>query len=73
MLVYNIFEAELEKVEYSGSYIQFIVFQFFKICFPIFQDSFQLFKWVDMILRQGPVTGPVDTLARALTSGGSEY
>ena len=35
-------------------------------CFPIFQDGFQLFKWAVKILYQGPVTGPVYTLAPAL-------
>ena len=51
------------------SVFQFLrsVFQFFKICFPIFQDGFQFFKWVDMILCPGPVTGPVYTLAPALS------
>ena len=79
---YNISEAESEKVEFSVSWIYLIILlsvcsstQFGKSsvfhhnegdCFPIFQYGFQLFKLVNMILYQGPVTGPVYRLARAL-------
>ena len=60
MYIYNMSDAELEKV--------LRIIEVFHFCFPIFQVAFQFFKSVDTILSQGPVTGPVYTLARALVA-----
>ena len=60
MYIYYMSDAELEKV--------LRIIEVFCFCFPIFQVAFQFFKSVDTILSQGPVTGPVDTLARALVA-----
>ena len=60
MYIYNMSDAELEKV--------LRIIEVFCFCFPIFQVAFQFFKSVDTILSQGPVTGPVYTLARALAA-----
>ena len=40
-----------------------MVFQFFKMAFQFFKN----FKSVDSISSQGPVRGPLETLAQALT------
>ena len=60
MYIYNMSDAELEKV--------LRIIEVFHFCFPIFQVAFQFFKWVDTILSQGPVKGPVYTLALALAA-----
>ena len=60
MYIYNMSDAELEKV--------LRIIEVFCFCFPIFQVAFQFFKWVDRILSQGRVKGPVYMLALALAA-----